>query len=96
MTIDTQQYTEFVQQGQDAVRKTVEAWTRTVKAAAEQLPTFAPQLDTEGAIDRYFDFNEQLLGAQRDLAKRLVGYATAAGAAVRETAETVVNATPKA
>ena len=96
MSIDTAQYTEFFQQGQDAVRKAVETWTTTVKTAAERLPAFPAQLDTEGAIDRYFDFNEQLLGAQRDLAKRLVGYATAAGAAVRETAETVVKAAPKA
>jgi len=96
MTIDTTQYTEFVQQGQDAVRKSVEAWTRTVKTATEQFPALSAQFDTDGAIDRYFDFSEQVLGAQRDLAKRIVGYATAAGAAVRETAETVAQATPKA
>jgi acetyl-CoA carboxylase carboxyltransferase component len=87
MTIDMAQYNDFFQQGQDAVRKTVETWTRTVKTAAAQLPAFTTQFDAEAAIDRYFDVNEKFLEAQRDFAKRLVGYATAAGAAVQETVE---------
>src|SRR4051794_6317919 len=87
MTIDIAQYNEFFQQGQDAVRKTVENWTRSVKTAAGQLPNFATAFDAEAAIDRYFDVNEKFLEAQRDFAKRLVGYATAAGSAVRETVE---------
>ena len=88
MTIDIAQYNEFVQQGQESVRKAVETWTRTVRSAAGQLPTFATQFDAEAAIDRYFDVNEKFLEAQRDFAKRLIGYATAANAAVRETVET--------
>lgn len=88
MTIDIAQYNEFFQQGQDAVRKTVENWTRSVKTAAGQLPNFATAFDAEAAIDRYFDVNEKFLEAQRDFAKRLIGYATAANAAVRETVET--------
>jgi acetyl-CoA carboxylase carboxyltransferase component len=87
MTVDMAQYNEFVQQGQDAVRKTFETWTRTVQTVAGQLPAFATQFDAEAAIDRYFDANEKFLEAQRDFAKRLVGYATAAGAAVQETVE---------
>jgi hypothetical protein len=87
MTIDTAQYNEFFQQGQDAVRKTVDTWTRTVKTAASQLPAFATQFDAETAIDGFFDVNEKVLEAQRDFAKRLVGYATAACAAMRETVE---------
>ena len=87
MTIDIAQYNEFFQQGQDAVRKTVENWTRSVKTAAGQLPNFTTAFDAEAAIDRYFDVNEKFLEAQRDFAKRLVGYATAAGSAVRETVE---------
>jgi hypothetical protein len=87
VTIDPAQYTDFFQQGQDAVRTTVETWTRTVKSAAGQLPVFAGQFDAETAVDRYFDLNEKLLEAQRDFAKRLVGYATATGAAVQRTVE---------
>jgi len=96
MTVDTAQYTEFFQQGQDAVRKTVDTWTRTVQAAAAQLPTFAPQFDADTAIDRYFDFNEKLIEAQRDFAKKFVGYVTAAGTVVQDAAETVTNANTKA
>jgi hypothetical protein len=96
MTVDTAQYTEFFQQGQDAVRKTVDTWTRTVQNAAAQLPAFAPQFDADTAIDRYFDFTEKVIEAQRDVAKKFVGYVTAAGAVVRETAETVTKAATKA
>jgi hypothetical protein len=89
VTIDLAQYTDFLQQGQDAVRKTVETWTRSVQTAAGQLPSFGGQFDAETAIDRYFDLNEKVLEAQRDFAKRLVGYATAAGAAMQRTVEAV-------
>jgi hypothetical protein len=70
----------------------VDTWTRTFKTVAAQLPAFAPQFDAETAVDRYFDFNEKLLAAQRDLAKKVLGYATAAGAVVQEAAETVTKA----
>ena len=81
MTIDTEQYTHFFQQGQDAVRKTVETWTNTVQAAAGQVPAFVSQFDAEAAVDRYFDLTERALETQRDFAKRLL----AAGAAVAAT-----------
>jgi hypothetical protein len=78
MTIDTEQYTQFFQQGQDVVRKTVDTWTRTARTAAAQFPALAPQFDAEKAVDRYFDLNEKVLEAQRDFAKTLL----ATGAAV--------------
>jgi hypothetical protein len=96
MTFDTTQYGEFFQRGQEAVRTAVDTWTRTVTTAGGQLPTFTPQLDAEAAIERYFELNEKLLGVQRDFAKQLVGYATAAGAAVQERVESVVRAGAKA
>lgn len=86
MSVDTQ-FTEYVQQGQEAVRTAIDTWTRTVNGAVGQLPTLTPSFDAAAAIDRYFDFNEKLLGAQRDFAKQLAGYATAAGAAVQQHVE---------
>jgi hypothetical protein len=61
MTIDTEQYTRFVQQGQDAVRNTVETWTNTVKTAVAQVPALTAQFDAEAAVDRYFDLTEKVL-----------------------------------
>jgi hypothetical protein len=78
MTIDTEQYTQFFTQGQDAVRATVETWTNTLKDAAGRVPTLASTFDAEAAVDQYFDLNEKVLEAQRDFAKRLL--ATGAGA----------------
>jgi 3-methyladenine DNA glycosylase AlkD len=90
MSIDTAKYTEFLQQGQEAARQAVDVWARTVTTAATQLATFTPRTDAEAVIDRYFDLNEKLLAAQRDLAKQGVGWATTAAARVREYAEPVV------
>jgi hypothetical protein len=70
---------EFFQQGQEAVRQAVDTWTRTVTSAVGQLPTWTPEFDAEAAIDRYFDLGAKVLGAQRDFAKKVVGYATTAG-----------------
>jgi hypothetical protein len=81
MTSTNEQYTQFFQQGQDALRTTVETWTNTVKTVAAQVPALTAQFDAEAAVDRYFDLSEKVLEAQRDLAKRLVS----AGAAVAET-----------
>jgi len=96
MTIDTSHYTEFFQQGQETVRKAVDTWTRTITAAVTQLPSATAQLDAEAAIDRYFELNEKLLVAQRDFAKKLVGYAAAAGAGAQERGATGTEAATEA
>jgi hypothetical protein len=81
MTIDTAQYTQFFQQGQDALRTSVETWTNTVKTVAAQFPALTTPFDADAAVDRYFELSEKVLEAQRDLAKKFVS----AGAAVAET-----------
>ena len=83
MTIDTEQYTHFVQQGQDAVRTTIETWTDTVKTVVAQVPALAAQFDAEAAVDRYFDLTEKVLETQRDVTKRLLS----AGASFAATAK---------
>ena len=83
MTIDTEQYSQFFQQGQDALRTTVETWTNTVKSVAGQVPALASQFDAEAAVDRYFDLNEKVLEAQRDFAKRVLATGAAVAASVK-------------
>jgi hypothetical protein len=83
MTIDTAQYTQFFQQGQDAVRNSVETWTNTIKTAAAQVPALASQFDAAAAVDRYFDLNEKVLEAQRDFAKQLLATGAAVAATVK-------------
>ena len=83
MTIDTEQYTHFVQQGQDAVRNTIETWTDTVKTVAAQVPALAAQFDAEAAVDRYFDLTEKVLETQRDFTKRLIATGAAVAATVK-------------
>jgi hypothetical protein len=83
MTIDTAQYTQFFQQGQDAVRNSLETWTNTIKTAAAQVPALASQFDAAAAVDRYFDLNEKVLEAQRDFAKQLLATGAAVAATVK-------------
>jgi hypothetical protein len=83
MTIDTGQYTHFLQQGQDAVRSTVETWANTVKTAAAQVPALAAQFDAEAAVDRYFDLTEKVLETQRDFTKRLLATGASVAATVK-------------
>jgi hypothetical protein len=80
MTIDTEQYTHFVEQGQDAVRKTFETWTNAVKTAVAQVPAFAAQFDAEAAV---FDLTEKVLETQRDFTKRLIATGAAVAATVK-------------
>ncbi|TFV77642.1 hypothetical protein E4P39_06705 [Blastococcus sp. CT_GayMR19] len=82
MTNHTEQYTQIFQQGQQAAQTAVENWTRLAKTFADQVPAFATQFDAEAAVDRYFDLNEKVLEAQRDVAKQvLAAGATLASAA---------------
>jgi hypothetical protein len=74
----TDQYTQFVAQGQDAVRTAVETWTSAVRTAVGQVAALAPHVDAEAVVDRYFDVTETLLEVQRGVAKRVL----AAGASI--------------
>jgi hypothetical protein len=96
MSIDTTPYTEFVQRGQDAVRTAVDTWKGTLSTVTGQLPAFPTQADIETAVNRYFDLNEKVLSGQRDFAKKVVGYATAASTALAEKAGTATEAAVQA
>lgn len=75
MTASTEQFVDIAKRGQDLVTESVRGWTDTVQGFAGQ---FAggnrPQLPDAGvAVDRVFDFYEQVLGQQRQLARTVVG-----------------------
>lgn len=72
MTIDTEKFTQFFQHGQDAARTAVDTWAGLVRTVAAQVPALATQFDAEAAVDRYFDLNEKVLEAQRDVTKRVL------------------------
>jgi hypothetical protein len=100
----TDQYTELVQQSQEAVRTAADNWTKTVQQAMGQLPAnaaaFAAPYDVNTAIDQFFDLAKKLLEAQRDFSKNLVATSTAAGEAfaarAKEAAEAATEATKPA
>jgi hypothetical protein len=76
----------------DTLRQAQEAWT----AAAQSLQKAFTQpvkpwgdTDPAAAIDQIFDFWEQSLSVQRELAKQLVGMTVATGESVRSQAKTI-------
>lgn len=75
MTASTEQFVDIAKRGQDLVTESVRSWTDTVQGFAGQLAGGnRPQLpDTGVAVDRVFDFYEQVLGQQRELVKTVVG-----------------------
>jgi hypothetical protein len=85
-----EQYTQVVQQSQEAVLAAVDSWTRTVQDAAGRLPIPQTAADPTKVIDQVFDFAEKMLEMQRDFAKNLVktSASTVEAAAKRATAET--------
>lgn len=81
-TPNTQQYTDLVQQSQEAVLSAIDAWTKTVQEALTQVPTSPADFDADKAIDQAFDFTEKLLEVQRTFTKKMVGTGTAATEAI--------------
>jgi acetyl-CoA carboxylase carboxyltransferase component len=99
-----EQYTQMVQQSQDAVRAAVENWTKTMQQAMGQLPattaSLAAPYDVNTVIDQVFDLAEKVLEAERDFAKNLIASTTAAGEAfvaqAKQAAEPATEATKPA
>ncbi|MEV1293372.1 hypothetical protein [Pseudonocardia sp. NPDC049635] len=78
MSAPTDQFVDFAKRGQDLVTESVRSWSDTVQGLAEQFTGGnRPQLpDAGAAVDRVFDFYEQVLGHQRELARTVVGAGT--------------------
>jgi acetyl-CoA carboxylase carboxyltransferase component len=99
-----EQYTQMVQQSQEAVRAAVENWTKTMQQVMGQLPAatapLAAPYDVNTVIDQVFDLAEKVLEAERDFAKNLIASSTAAGEAfvaqAKQAAEAATEATKSA
>jgi hypothetical protein len=74
----TQQYADFVQQGQDATLKAVETWTRTVQDAFASAPAQTYSVNVQNAVDQAYDLAAKLLEVQRGFVKNLVANAVEA------------------
>ncbi len=75
MTASTDQFVDIAKRSQDVMTESVKNWTETVQGFAGQFSgSGRPQLPDAGvAVDRVFDFAEQVLSHQRELAKTFVG-----------------------
>jgi len=91
MSTDSTQYTAAYQQGQEAIRKATEAWSRSFTAAVRPATGFSAK-DAEDAVDRFFDLNEKFLDAQRQFAKRVMVSLTEASATAAEKAQQFASA----
>ncbi len=82
MSTPSTQYTDLVQQSQEAVLQAVDTWTKTVREAFSQLPNSPVQVDPNQVVDQLFDFTEKVLEVQRDFAKQLLSTSAAAAQSV--------------
>ncbi|WP_433559000.1 hypothetical protein ACQPWY_12075 [Pseudonocardia xinjiangensis] len=105
MSAPTDQFLEIAARTQDALTSAVRTWADTVTTFTGSVTGSRPALpDAQVAVDRYFDFAEQVLENQRRLAKTVLTAGAQAAETVTEqaarTAESVaartVNATETA
>jgi hypothetical protein len=75
MTASTDQFVDIAKRSQDVMTESVRSWAETMQGFAGQFTGGGrPQLPDAGvAVDRMFDFAEQVLAHQRELAKTVVG-----------------------
>ena len=94
MSAPTDQFIEIANRTQEAVTTAVRTWADTVQTFTGSVTGSRPSLpNAQGAVDRYFDFAEQLLESQRRIAKTVLTASAQAAETVTEqaarTAETV-------
>jgi hypothetical protein len=75
MTASTDQFVDIAKRSQDVMTESVKTWAETLQGFAGQWTgNGRPQLPDAGlAVDRMFDFAEQVLAHQREFAKTVVG-----------------------
>jgi hypothetical protein len=94
MSAPTDQFIEITNRTQEAVTTAVRTWADTVQTFTGSVTGSRPSLpNAQGAVDRYFDFAEQILESQRRIAKTVLTAGAQAAETVTEqaarTAETV-------
>lgn len=65
-----QKFAVITDQGQDAVAGAMRTWAQSVQQLSSLPGT--PTADPLAAVDKFFDFAEQVLAAQRELAKAVL------------------------
>lgn len=101
MSAPTDQFIEIANRTQEAVTTAVRTWADTVQTFTGSVTGARPSLpNAQGAVDRYFDFAEQILENQRRIAKTVLTAGAQAAETVTEqaarTAETVAQRTASA
>ncbi|MFG1637953.1 hypothetical protein ACGFKX_24285 [Pseudonocardia alni] len=91
MTASTEQFVDIAKRGQDLVTESVRGWTEAASGLARQFGAGdRPQLpDAGAAVERVFDFYEQVLGHQREFARTVVGAGTSVFEQATKAAEAV-------
>ena len=89
MTSVQDQYTTTVKQGQEAVSRAVDTWTRSVQDAWGRFPATP---DPNQVIDQFYGFILRLLEAQRDLAKNLVSTTSSYADSLRQETQKAADA----
>ncbi|GAA1202362.1 hypothetical protein [Pseudonocardia alaniniphila] len=101
MSAPTDQFIEIANRTQEAVTTAVRTWADTVQTFTGSVTGSRPSLpNAQGAVDRYFDFAEQILESQRRIAKTVLTAGAQAAETMTEqaarTAETVAQRTASA
>lgn len=101
MSAPTDQFIEIANRTQEAVTTAVRTWADSVQTFTGSMTGSRPPLpNAQGAVDRYFDFVEQLLESQRRIATTMLTASAQAAETVTEqsarTAETATQRTANA
>ena len=77
MTAPTEQFTEFATKAQEQVTAAVRTWADALQTATGSFTTERPALvDPAAAVEKYFDFAQQVLDKQREYAKAALAATT--------------------
>lgn len=88
MTAPTDQFVDIANRSQEAVTAAVRSWADTVQSVTGKLTSGQSQLpDLHNVVDQYFDFAEQVLANQRQLAQQWASAAVKATESVAEQAQ---------
>ena len=92
MTTATDQFTDYTSRTQEAVTTAIRTWADTVQSVAGAFAGAKPALpEAKLAVDRYFDFVQQVLDSQRQFATVVLDVSTKAAESATEQAKSAVN-----
>ena len=91
MSVNTELYTNGAAQAREATEKSVQAWRRGVQAFTDPAGVVSrlPRIDLTEPVSQYFEFLQQIVDLNRDLATRWAELVTSLTGAVQEQAERV-------